>query len=117
MRAARLNSIRSFVRWCGCSLQKQILSATSKERRCAGDLLGVMLMPSSSYLRVLAASARFGTSLVKEIPTTRSKDDGEIQKHPATCSCCTSSTARPHAETTRPASWHSPHHCPAVGVP
>ncbi len=67
MRAARLNSpIRSFVRWCGWSLQKQILSA--------GDLLGVMPMPSGSYLRVLggyAASARFGTSLVKEVPTTQ----------------------------------------------
>jgi hypothetical protein len=35
------------------SLEKQILSATSKERRCAGDLLGEMPMPSGSYLRVL----------------------------------------------------------------
>src|SRR5215217_5820267 len=46
MRAARLNSIRSFVRWCGWSLKKQILSAASKEKRCSGDLLGVISMPS-----------------------------------------------------------------------
>ena len=42
----------------------------SKERRCAGDLLGVMPVPPGSYLRVLrgyAASIRFGTSLVKEL--------------------------------------------------
>jgi hypothetical protein len=34
------------------TLQKQIRSAASKEGRCAGDLLGVMPMPSVSYLRV-----------------------------------------------------------------
>jgi hypothetical protein len=43
-----LNSIRSFVRKCGWSLQKQILSAASKERHRAGDLLGVMLMSSTA---------------------------------------------------------------------
>jgi hypothetical protein len=35
------------------SREKQILSAASKERQCAGDLLGVIPMPSGSYLRVL----------------------------------------------------------------
>jgi hypothetical protein len=34
-------------------LEKQILSAASKERHRAGDLLGVMLMSSGSYLPVL----------------------------------------------------------------
>jgi hypothetical protein len=34
-------------------LQKQILSAASKERHCAGDLLGVMPKPPGSHLRVL----------------------------------------------------------------
>jgi hypothetical protein len=52
MRVARLNSIRSVVRWCAWSMKKQILSAWSKERHCAGDLLGEMPMPSGSYLRV-----------------------------------------------------------------
>jgi hypothetical protein len=32
-------------------LEKQFLSADSKERHCAGDLLGVMLMPPGNYLR------------------------------------------------------------------
>jgi DNA-binding XRE family transcriptional regulator len=51
MRTARLNLLRSFVRWCGWSLQKQILSATSKDIHCAGDLLGVIPTPPDSYLR------------------------------------------------------------------
>jgi hypothetical protein len=33
-------------------LQKQLLSATSKKRRCAGELLGEMPMSPGSYLRV-----------------------------------------------------------------
>jgi DNA-binding XRE family transcriptional regulator len=32
-------------------LEKQILSAASKERRCSGDLLGVNIAPPGSYLR------------------------------------------------------------------
>jgi HTH-type transcriptional regulator, competence development regulator len=62
------------VRWRGGSLQKRGLSGASKERRGAGDLLGLMPVPSGSYLRVLrgyASSSRFHTSLVKELPTTR----------------------------------------------
>jgi hypothetical protein len=58
MRAARLNSslnsIRSFVRWCGWSLEKHILSVASKERQCAGDLLGVISTPPSIYLRLFS---------------------------------------------------------------
>jgi DNA-binding XRE family transcriptional regulator len=54
MRAARLNLIRSFVRWCGWSLDKQILSAASNERRCAGDLLGEMPTPLGIYLRLFS---------------------------------------------------------------
>jgi DNA-binding XRE family transcriptional regulator len=45
----------------------------SEERRSAGDLLGAMPMPPG-YLRMhrgCDASARFDTSLVKELPTTR----------------------------------------------
>ena len=42
-----------FVCWCRWSLEKQILSASSKERRCAGGLLGEMPMPSGSCLRLL----------------------------------------------------------------
>ena len=91
MRAMRLNSIKSFVKWCGWFLEKQLLSAVSMEGRCAGDLLGEIPMPPGSYLRVLrgyAASARFHTSLVKKVPQHKeSKDDGEIQKHTAACSC------------------------------
>jgi hypothetical protein len=34
-------------------LEKQILSAASKERHRAGDLLGVIPTPPGSYLRVL----------------------------------------------------------------
>ena len=45
----------------------------SEERRCAGDLLGAMPMPPGYLLmhRGCDASARFDTSLVKELPTTR----------------------------------------------
>jgi DNA-binding XRE family transcriptional regulator len=50
-------------------LEKQILSAASKEWRCAGDpFLGrCPCLLVSTY----ASSARFGTSLDKEVPTTR----------------------------------------------
>jgi DNA-binding XRE family transcriptional regulator len=50
-------------------LEKQILSAASKERRSGGDLLEVTPMPPGSYLR--RSSAHFRTLLVKEVPTTR----------------------------------------------
>jgi DNA-binding XRE family transcriptional regulator len=50
-------------------LEKQMLSATSKERRCAGDpFLGrCPCLLVSTY----ASSARFGTSSVKDLSTTR----------------------------------------------
>jgi DNA-binding XRE family transcriptional regulator len=35
-------------------LQKQILSAASKEKHCAGDLLGVIPTPPGSYLRLFS---------------------------------------------------------------
>ena len=57
-------------------MEKQILSAASRESRCAGDLLGVMAMLSASYLR------RFNPlwHLVSEGAThnEESKDDQEI---------------------------------------
>jgi hypothetical protein len=34
-------------------LQKQILSAASRDRHCAEDLLGVMPMPPDSYSQML----------------------------------------------------------------
>jgi hypothetical protein len=40
MRAARLNPIRSFVRWCGSSLEKQILSAAIRKGVAAETSLG-----------------------------------------------------------------------------
>src|SRR5215211_3309402 len=113
MRAARLNlPIRSFVRWCGCSLEKQILSATSNERHCAGDLLRMISTRSGNYLR------RFSPlwHLVSEGEThnKESKDDREIQKHTAAWSCCASSATRSHPEAARRDLWRGPHHCPAT---
>jgi DNA-binding XRE family transcriptional regulator len=35
-------------------LEKQILSATSKDKHCAGDLLGVIPTPPGSYLRLFS---------------------------------------------------------------
>jgi hypothetical protein len=60
------------VRWCGWSLQKQIHSADSKERHCAGDLLGEMpclLVATYECSEGYAASTRFRTSLVNEVLT------------------------------------------------
>src|SRR5215207_3758866 len=112
MRAARVNPIKSFVRWCGWSSEKQILSAASRERHCAGDLLGMIPTPPGIYLR------RFNppSHLVSEGAThdEESTDDRDIQKHTAACSCCTSSATRSHPGTARQASRRGPHHRPAA---
>src|SRR5215218_5938719 len=91
------------------------LRRLSKERRCAGDLLGVIPTHPGIYLRHFSPLWH----LVSEGAThnKESKDDPEIQKHTAAWPCCASSATRPHSKATRRALWRGPHHCPAVGVP
>jgi hypothetical protein len=62
-------------------LEKQILSADSKERPCAGGLLGMIPTPPGSYLRLFSPLWH----LVSEGAThnKESKDDRQIQKHTA----------------------------------
>jgi hypothetical protein len=61
------------------------LSRVSKERYCAGDLLGVIPTPPGIYLRLFSPLWHLVSE--GEIHNEESTDDREIQKHTAVWSC------------------------------
>ena len=76
---------------------RMVLGEADPLRRVYGEALrrrpslGVMPMPSGIYLRLFSPLSH----LVSEgaIDHEESKDDGDIQKHTAGCSCCTPAQA------------------------